>query len=94
MVRALAVTGGVITSAGVLLAAVFAVLGVLPLVQLAQIGIIVGFGVLLDALVVRTVLVPAVLAVLGERFLWPSHRVRPGHFRSADIQVPQSAVRS
>ena len=69
----LAVTGGVITSAGILLAAVFAVLGVLPLVQLAQIGVIVGFGVLLDTLLVRSVLVPAVVSLLGERFWWPSH---------------------
>ena len=73
IVTALAVTGGVITSAGVLLAAVFAVLGVLPLVQLAQIGVIVGFGVLLDTLLVRSVLVPAVVSILGERFWWPSH---------------------
>ena len=73
IVTALAVTGGVITSAGILLAAVFAVLGVLPLVQLAQIGVIVGFGVLLDTLLVRSVLVPAVVSLLGERFWWPSH---------------------
>jgi RND superfamily putative drug exporter len=73
IVRALAVTGGVITSAGVLLAAVFAVLGVLPLVQLAQIGVIVGFGVLLDTLVVRSILVPSLVSLLGERFWWPSH---------------------
>ena len=73
IVTALAVTGGVITSAGILLAAVFAVLGVLPLVQLAQIGVIVGFGVLLDTLLVRSVLVPAVVSLLGEKFWWPSH---------------------
>ncbi|CAB4714269.1 MAG: MMPL family transporter [Actinobacteria bacterium] len=69
--RALAVTGGVITSAGVLLAAVFTVLGVLPLITLTQIGIIVGFGVLLDTLLVRSVLVPALVALLGRRFWWP-----------------------
>jgi putative drug exporter of the RND superfamily len=73
IVGALAVTGGVITSAGILLAAVFAVLGVLPLIQLAQIGVIVGFGVLLDTLLVRTVVVPALVTLLGERFWWPSH---------------------
>jgi RND superfamily putative drug exporter len=73
IVGALAVTGGVITSAGVLLAAVFAVLGVLPLIQLAQIGVIVGFGVLLDTLLVRSVVVPALVSLLGERFWWPSH---------------------
>ena len=59
MLRALTATGGVITSAGILLAAVFAVLGVLPLVVLAQLGAIIFVGVLLDTLVVRTVLVPA-----------------------------------
>ena len=71
MLRALAATGGVITSAGVLLAAVFAVLGVLPLVVLAQLGAIIFVGVLLDTLVVRTVLVPALALTLGEKFWWP-----------------------
>ncbi|SDP63940.1 putative drug exporter of the RND superfamily [Pedococcus dokdonensis] len=81
IVRALAVTGGVFTSAGILLAAVFAVLGVLPLVQLAQIGVIVGFGVLLDTLVVRSIVVPALVTVLGERFWWPSHPGTPSRAR-------------
>ena len=67
----LASTGGVITSAGVLLAAVFAVLGVLPLVVLAQLGIVICIGVLLDTLLVRTVLVPALAVRLGDRFWWP-----------------------
>ncbi|MGL5816235.1 MAG: MMPL family transporter [Phycicoccus sp.] len=71
MLRALAATGGVITSAGILLAAVFAVLGVLPLVFLAQLGVVICIGVLLDTLVVRTVLVPALALVLGDRFWWP-----------------------
>jgi RND superfamily putative drug exporter len=71
MVYALAVTGAVITSAGVLLAAVFAVLGVLPVVTLTQIGVIVGIGVLLDTLLVRTVLVPALATLTGDRFWWP-----------------------
>jgi len=72
MLTALKATGGVITSAGILLAAVFAVLGVLPLIALAQIGIIVGIGVLLDTLLVRTILVPALAFVFGERFWWPA----------------------
>ncbi len=71
---ALTRTGGVITSAGILLAAVFVVLGVLPVVALAQIGTIVCIGVLLDTLVVRTLLVPALASVLGERFWWPAAR--------------------
>lgn len=73
MLSALRVTGGVITSAGILLAAVFAVLGVLPLITLTQIGIIVCVGVLLDTLVVRTVVVPALAFMLGEKFWWPGH---------------------
>lgn len=72
MLRALSATGGVITSAGILLGAVFAVLGVLPLVVLAQLGVVVCLGVLLDTLVVRTVLVPALAMLLGERFWWPA----------------------
>jgi RND superfamily putative drug exporter len=72
IVTALAVTGGVITSAGILLAAVFAVLGVLPLIVLTELGIIVGLGVLLDTLIVRTVLMPALVTILGRRFWWPS----------------------
>ena len=72
MIHALAATGAVITSAGVLLAAVFAVLGVLPIITLTQIGVIVGLGVLLDTLLVRTVLVPALATLLGDRFWWPA----------------------
>ncbi|QYJ03354.1 MMPL family transporter [Nocardioides panacisoli] len=71
MLRGLTATGGVITSAGILLAAVFAALGVLPLVVLAQLGIVIFVGVLLDTLVVRTVLVPALAWRLGDRFWWP-----------------------
>ncbi|MBL7257546.1 MMPL family transporter [Paractinoplanes lichenicola] len=76
MVHALAVTGGVITSAGILLAAVFGVLGVLPVITLTQIGVIVGIGVLLDTLLVRTVLVPALATMCGDRFWWPSRLQR------------------
>ena len=71
MLRALTATGGVITSAGILLAAVFAVLGVLPLVVLAQLGVVICVGVLLDTLLVRTVLVPAIAVRMGDRFWWP-----------------------
>jgi RND superfamily putative drug exporter len=77
ILRALAATGGVITSAGVLLAAVFAVLGVLPVIALTQIGVIVGIGVLLDTLLVRTIVVPVVALVLGERFWWPARPAGP-----------------
>ncbi len=69
--RALAVTGGVITSAGVVLAATFAALGVLPLVFLAQIAIIVGLGVLVDTFVVRSLLVPGLISQIGKASWWP-----------------------
>ncbi len=72
MLRGLAVTGGVITSAGIVLAGTFAVLAVLPLVSITQIGFLVAFGVLLDTLVVRTLLVPAMVLDLGDRTWWPS----------------------
>ncbi|GEL96903.1 MMPL family transporter [Cellulomonas terrae] len=72
VVRGLAVTGGVITSAGVVLAVTFAALGVIPLLFLAQIAFIVAFGVLLDTLVVRSLLVPALVHDLGRRTWWPS----------------------
>ena len=75
MVRALSSTGGVITSAGILLAAVFAVLGVLPLITLTQVGIIVCIGVLLDTLLVRTVIVPALAFISGDKFWWPSRKL-------------------
>jgi RND superfamily putative drug exporter len=72
IVEAVTHTGGVITSAGIVLAAVFAALGVLPLVTLGQLGLIVGVGVIVDTLVVRTVIVPAIFALVGERIWWPS----------------------
>jgi RND superfamily putative drug exporter len=80
MVRALSATGGVITSAGILLAAVFAVLGVLPLIALFQIGIIVGIGVLLDTLLVRTVIVPALAFMTGDKFWWPRKKLTAPKF--------------
>ena len=76
VLRGLAVTGGVITSAGVVLAATFAVLGVLPLVFLAELGFAVAFGVLLDTVVVRSILVPALSHDLGKRIWWPSSLAR------------------
>ena len=72
VVRGLAVTGGVITSAGVVLAATFAALSVIPILFLAQIAFIVAFGVLLDTFVVRTLLVPALSLDIGRRIWWPS----------------------
>jgi RND superfamily putative drug exporter len=68
----LAVTGGVITSAGVVLAATFSALGVVPILFLAQIAFMVGFGVLLDTTVVRSLLVPALSHDIGPKIWWPS----------------------
>jgi len=68
----LAVTGGVITSAGIVLAATFAALGVIPLLFLAQVAFIVSFGVLVDTFVVRSFLVPSVAHLLGRRTWAPS----------------------
>jgi putative drug exporter of the RND superfamily len=69
--RSLAVTGGVITSAGLVLAATFAALGVIPLIFLAQIAFIVGFGVLVDTFIVRSLLVPGLIADVGRASWWP-----------------------
>lgn len=71
MVHAVSKTGGVITSAGIVLAAVFAALGMLPLVTLGQLGLIVGLGVVVDTLVVRTVIVPAIFSLMGDKIWWP-----------------------
>lgn len=72
ILRGLVATGGVITSAGLVLAATFAALGVIPILFLAQIAFIVAFGVLLDTFVVRSLLVPALSYDLGRHIWWPS----------------------
>ncbi|MBD0708747.1 MULTISPECIES: MMPL family transporter [unclassified Streptomyces] len=71
VLRGLTTTGGVITSAGVVLAATFAALMVIPLAFLVQVAFIVAFGVLLDTLVVRSLLVPALMIDIGPRAWWP-----------------------
>ncbi len=88
MLRALTATGGVITSAGILLAAVFAVLGVLPLVVLAQLGVVICVGVLLDTLLVRTVVVPALGVWLGDRFWWPRKLIKHAGEPQTAITTP------
>jgi RND superfamily putative drug exporter len=72
ILRALAVTGAVITSAGIVLAGTFSVLAVLPLTFLTELGFVVAFGVLLDTFLVRSVLVPAIALLAGDKFWWPS----------------------
>jgi RND superfamily putative drug exporter len=76
--RGLVSTGGVITSAGLVLAATFAALGVIPILFLAQIAFIVAFGVLLDTFVVRSLLVPALGIDIGRAIWWPSKLWREG----------------
>ena len=78
ILRGLVATGGVITSAGLVLAATFAALGVIPILFLAQIAFIVAFGVLLDTFVVRSLLVPAVTYDIGRAIWWPSKLWRRG----------------
>jgi RND superfamily putative drug exporter len=78
VLEGLTTTGGVITSAGVVLAATFAVFAGLPLVTMAQMGTLVGIGVLLDTFLVRTVLEPALALDLGRWFWWPGRLFKAG----------------
>ncbi len=93
MIRAVSATGGVITSAGIVLAAVFCVLGVLPLIVLTQLGIIVGLGIMLDTFVVRTLVIPALFALIGDRIWWPASPTptEPGE-RQADRKQPERST--
>jgi RND superfamily putative drug exporter len=94
MLKGLAVTGGVITSAGIVLAGTFSVLAVLPLVALTQIGITVALGVLLDTFVVRSILVPALTFSLGEWTWWPSALSRRSRRDPLPIAVTATSKRS
>ncbi len=76
ILKGLTVTGGVITSAGIVLAATFLVLGVLPLVFLRELGLAVAIGVLLDTFIVRSTLVPALSYSIGKKIWWPSRLSR------------------
>jgi RND superfamily putative drug exporter len=84
----LAATGGVITSAGLVLAGTFAMLGTLPLVEFTEIGFAVALGVLLDAIIVRSVLVTAVTLDIGRHIWWPSALARPE--RQSKLVNPES----
>jgi RND superfamily putative drug exporter len=90
---ALSSTGGVITSAGMVLAATFLVLGSLPLVFLAELGVAVALGVLLDTMIVRSVLVTALNLDLGAKIWWPSQLDRGGPVDAGEIEewAPESA---
>ncbi|VXB23641.1 MMPL family transporter [Nocardioides sp. AX2bis] len=91
---ALTSTGGVITSAGLVLAATFLVLGTIPVVFLAQLGVAVALGVMLDTMVVRSVLVTAINMDLGGRIWWPSRLDAAGHAAApAEARVPAGHAR-
>jgi len=93
MVRGLAVTGGVITSAGIVLAGTFSVLALLPLVFLTETGFVIAFGVLLDTFIVRSILVPALTLDIGPRIWWPSKLAHTdgGNGRGPDGAAPAEA---
>jgi putative drug exporter of the RND superfamily len=90
--RGLAVTGAVITGAGIVLAGTFGALAVLPLIFLTELGFIVAFGVLVDTFIVRSVIVPALVIDVGKRVWWPSrlahHDGAPSPEPSEDREVP------
>ncbi|KAA9107562.1 MMPL family transporter [Microbacterium rhizomatis] len=88
ILRGLVATGGVITSAGLVLAATFAALGVIPILFLAQIAFIVAFGVLLDTFVVRSLLVPAVTYDIGRAIWWPSTLWRQDGPAAGALETP------
>ncbi len=92
MLRGLAVTGAVITSAGIVLAGTFSALAVLPLVFLTEIGFIIAFGVLVDTFLVRSVLVPALTFDIGPRIWWPSRLAHEDSSEADDEQVGARAV--
>ena len=72
---ALSFTGGVITSAGLILAGTFAVFMTLPLIDLFQLGFAVAIGVIMDTFVTRTVIVPAIVSLLGDKNWWPNKQL-------------------
>jgi len=91
ILRGLGVTGGVITSAGVVLAATFAALGVIPIMFLVQLAFIVAFGVLLDTVLVRSLLVPALAYDIGSRIWWPGKLARESSAPSAGTREEEEA---
>ena len=94
MLRGLAVTGAVITSAGIVLAGTFSALAVLPLIFLTEIGFVIAFGVLLDTFVVRSIVVPALTFAFGARIWWPSQLAHEGRggLGPPDGREPGSAI--
>jgi RND superfamily putative drug exporter len=92
VLRALSATGPVITSAGVILAGTFAVLMTLPVTFAFNIGFMVAVGILLDTFIVRTIMVPAAVELLGDRVWWPSTARGGGHALREHAEADQEAV--
>jgi putative drug exporter of the RND superfamily len=92
VLRALSATGPVITSAGVILAGTFAVLMTLPVTFAFNIGFMVAVGILLDTFVVRTIMVPAAVELLGDRVWWPSTARGGGHALREHAEADEGAV--
>jgi putative drug exporter of the RND superfamily len=92
VLRALAATGPVITSAGLILAGTFAVLMTLPVTFAFNIGFMVAVGILLDTFVVRTIMVPAAVELLGDRIWWPSTARGGGHALREHSEPEEEAV--
>jgi putative drug exporter of the RND superfamily len=90
ILRGLGVTGGVITAAGIVMAGTFAALAQLPDVSVAEVGSAVALGVLLDTLLVRTVLVPASLLIIGEQVWWPTRLAGPSQRQDRHSHAPES----
>jgi putative drug exporter of the RND superfamily len=92
VLRALSATGPVITSAGVILAGTFAVLMTLPVTFAFNIGFMVAVGILLDTFIVRTIMVPAAVELLGDRVWWPSTARGGGHALREHVEAEEGAV--
>jgi putative drug exporter of the RND superfamily len=90
MLRALAATGPVITSAGVILAGTFSVLMTLPVTYTFDLGFMVALGILLDTFIVRTIMVPAAVELIGDRIWWPSTAQRGGALRERSREEVQA----
>jgi putative drug exporter of the RND superfamily len=89
MLRALAVTGPVITSAGIILAGTFSVLMTLPVTFTFDLGFMVAVGILLDTFIVRTIMVPAAVELIGDKIWWPSTAMAGGALREETGEHPQ-----
>jgi RND superfamily putative drug exporter len=92
VLRALSATGPVITSAGIILAGTFAVLMTLPVTFAFNIGFMVAVGILLDTFIVRTIMVPAAVELLGDRVWWPSTARGGGHALREHVEAEEGAV--